>query len=90
MPSVPRHHRFYPLLLLVATVSAAQISFRTLDPSVPYAGSASCATSGCHQELTTYTYLATALNNIAHDQEAETVLERAVATYPYTATLRIA
>ena len=48
------------------------------------------ALKGGNQELTTYTYLATALNHIDHAQEAETVLERAIATYPYTASLRIA
>lgn len=47
------------------------------------------ALHGGTQELTTYMYLATALNDINHDDEAETVLERAVDIYPYSATLRI-
>jgi len=42
-----------------------------------------------NQELTTYMYLATALDSIGHDEEAENVLERAVATYPWSAMMRV-
>jgi hypothetical protein len=40
------------------------------------------------EELITFLYLSTALDNLGHDDEAEQVLERGVAAYPYSATLR--
>jgi len=41
------------------------------------------------EEFTTFLYLSTALENIGHDAEAEQVLERGVAAYPYSALLRV-
>ena len=40
------------------------------------------------EELITFLYLSTALDNIEHQEEAERVLERGVEVYPYSAELR--
>ncbi|MGZ4787787.1 MAG: hypothetical protein ACXVZX_04655, partial [Terriglobales bacterium] len=54
MSLISRPHRpKWLLLVLLCTISLGQTTptIRNLDPSIAYAGSASCAASGCHQDL---------------------------------------
>lgn len=47
------------------------------------------ALKGGSEELITFFYLSTALDNLEHQEEAERVLERGVEVYPYSAEMRV-